>query len=253
MATKNYIGERWRPVEINLGQINLNRIEISNFGRVRSFNQMSDGNILDGSMVNGYRIIRLKFFTQRDEKTELAFLYHKTQIAKFAKKLAKMQLENLDKAAIKEATSLIKGLKKNLQQKTAEDTKNRTLHYHSLVHRLVATYFVKQPSDNHCIVSHLDYDKLNNKASNLKWMTQPQNVVHQQSSPKVIADKANRRSTSQKGGRNAKLTVTKVMLLKKLLNEGKEIKKLAKQFKVTETQIIRIKKGENWGDVPAAK
>ena len=131
MATKLYIGERWKPVEINLGQSNLNRIEVSNLGRVRSFNQMSDGNILDGSMINGYRIIRLKFFTVRDEKTELSFLYHQTQIAKFAKKLAKMKLDKVDKTALKEATSLLNGLKKNLQQKYAEDAKKRTLHYHA--------------------------------------------------------------------------------------------------------------------------
>ena len=43
------------------------------------------------------------------------------------------------------------------------------------------------------------------------------------------------------------------MFLKKLLNEGKTIKSLAKQFKVSETQILNIKKEKNWGSVEAAK
>ncbi len=42
------------------------------------------------------------------------------------------------------------------------------------------------------------------------------------------------------------------MLLKKLLNQGKPIKQLVKQFKVTDTQIFRIKRGENWADIEAA-
>jgi hypothetical protein len=42
------------------------------------------------------------------------------------------------------------------------------------------------------------------------------------------------------------------MLLKKLLNEGKPMKQLVKQFKITDTQILRIKRGENWSNVPAA-
>jgi hypothetical protein len=42
------------------------------------------------------------------------------------------------------------------------------------------------------------------------------------------------------------------MLLKKLLNEGKPMKQLIKQFKITDTQILRIKRGENWSSVAAA-
>jgi HNH endonuclease/NUMOD4 motif len=253
MATNIYKGEQWKPVKIDLGQTNINRIEVSNFGRVRSFNQISDGNILEGSLINGYRIIRLKFFSPREEKMVQNLAYHQKQVDKFAKKIVKMRDEGATKTAIKEANTLLEGLKKNLKKKYAEDTKLRTLHYHSLVHRLVATYFLKQPTDKHTIVAHLDYDKLNNRPSNLKWMTQPQNVLHQQDSPYVIADKASRRNGIRAGNRMTKLSVTKVMLLKKLLNEGKEMKKLVKQFKVTDTQILRIKRGENWGDVQAAK
>ena len=43
------------------------------------------------------------------------------------------------------------------------------------------------------------------------------------------------------------------MLIKKKIAEGMSLRALAKQFKVTETQIRRIKSGENWGHVQAAR
>jgi hypothetical protein len=247
---KSMPGERWKNVEFNFDYASDNRIEVSNLGRVRSFNRISDGNILEGSMINGYKIIRLKFFAERDEVAERKFIYHNKQIAKFTVKLRQMKRDKANKTAIKEASELLDGLRANQSKKLAADWKSRATNYHSLVHKLVADYFLKKPSENQTIVAHLDYDKLNNRASNLKWMTHAENVIHQRSSPYVIADKENRR---QRASKTSKLSLTKVMLLKKLLNEGKPVKSLVKQFKVSDMQIYRIKSGENWGDVPAAK
>ena len=109
------------------------------------------------------------------------------------------------------------------------------------------------PTLKKTIVAHLDHDKLNNKVTNLKWMTPEENYEHQKTSPYVIKDKLQRQVRQQSNPNRAKLTVTKVMLLKKLLNEGKPTKQLVKVFKVTDTQIIRIKKGENWSNISASK
>jgi HNH endonuclease/NUMOD4 motif len=250
---KSKPGEVWKKVKFNFDYVNDNRLEVSNLGRVRSFNKQSDGNILDGSLINGYKIIRLKFFTARDEETERKLAYHERQIIKFAAKIRLMVENKESKVAIKEADALLASLKANLKKKYADDTKSRTINYHTLIHRLVADYFVKKPGKNHTVVSHINYDKLNNKASNLMWMTHEENVEHQRHSPYVLAEKDKRRGSSGRSNRTTKLTVIKVMLLKKLLNEGKPIKNLVKKFKVTDTQILRIKRGENWGDVPAAK
>ena len=84
-------------------------------------------------------------------------------------------------------------------------------------------------------------------------MTPDENYAHQKQSPLVINETINRRLQRKEDSKTAKLSVTKVMLMKKLINEGKSIKQLVKFFKVTDTQIIRIKKGENWGEVEAAK
>ena len=81
-------------------------------------------------------------------------------------------------------------------------------------------------------------------------MTPEENYAHQQNSPHVIAEKKTRQSDKT---RTAKLTITKVMLLKKLLNQGKPMRTLVKQFKITDTQILRIKRGENWGEIKAAE
>ena len=102
-------------------------------------------------------------------------------------------------------------------------------------------------------MAHLDYKKLNNHVSNLKWMTPEENFAHQQKSPFVIKEKEQRKLNPRRNSKVAKLTVTKVMLLKKLLNQNKPVRQLVKQFKITDMQIYRIKRGENWGGIPAAK
>ena len=84
-------------------------------------------------------------------------------------------------------------------------------------------------------------------------MTPEENYEHQKDSPHVIKEKQERRHRPKENSRATKLTVTKVMFMKKLINQGKPMKQLVKLFKVTETQIIRIRRGENWSDIEAAK
>lgn len=246
---KDFPGEKWKQMEFDAGFINGNIMQVSNFGRVRTFNKTSDGNILKGSMINGYRIIRFKLFRPRDKATTGKLQFLQKQVFSLAGKIKRMQEDKEDKTKIKESEAMLITLKKNLSKKFGDDTKKRTTYYHALVHRQVATHFCRRPSEEHSIVAHLDHDRLNNKHSNLKWMTPEENYAHQQTSPHVIAEKKMRRSDK---GRTAKLTVTKVMLLKKMLNQGKPMRTLVKQFKITDTQILRIKRGENWGEIKAA-
>ncbi|NNV55445.1 NUMOD4 domain-containing protein [Limnovirga soli] len=246
--TKEFPREQWKEIKFDFEYTNSGTIEISNYGRIRTFNKISKGNIINGSMINGYKIIRLKFYKPRDEKAEKKFKQLQNKAIKMARAVKDLQESGAKKEA-KEAAKELAAFKKDLSAKFNQDLKERTIHYHSLIHRLVATYFCKQPSPKHTIVSHIDHDKLNNKSSNIKWMLPEQNYAHQQKSPIVIAEKKERRKEDSKA---AKLTIPKVMQLKKLLNDGKPIKTLVKQFKVTDTQILRIKRGENWGDIQPA-
>lgn len=248
--TKNYPGEVWKEVKFDFEFANEYRLNISNFGRVKTFHKYSNGNILQGSMVNGYRIIRLKFFKPRDAQTQVTITQYQQKIIELNKKIKLQQQNNEAGDAVEVSINLLNDLKKKLSKQYKIDEKKRIIHYHSLIHKLVAEYFCRKPSDEHTIVAHLDFDKLNNRSSNLKWMTRKENFGHQQKSPFVIAVKSSRKTLTNTAV--AKLTVTKVMLLKKMLNQCKPMRTLVKQFKITNTQILRIKRGENWADIPAA-
>ncbi len=247
---KNYPGECWKEVKFDFEFTNEYRLEVSNFGRIKTFNKLSNGNEIKGSMIQGYRIIRLKFFKARNPKIQAKISSYQQQILALNRKIKLLRQEE-PSAELNDPNKQLEEAKKKLARQFKVDSKDRTIHYHSLIHKLVAEYFCVKPSARHTVVAHLDFDKLNNRSSNLKWMTPEENFVHQQKSPHVIAGRVDRKFTTH--AKVSKLTVTKVMLLKKLLNEGKPLRTLVKQFKITDTQILRIKRGENWADIPAAK
>ncbi|MBC7536806.1 MAG: HNH endonuclease [Ferruginibacter sp.] len=248
---KDYPGEQWKIIQLDFEYSNNSRMEVSNFGRLRSFHKLSNGNLVNGSMVNGYRIIRMKFFKAREEKMVTEMEHLKQRISNKGKQLKALKENKESKALIEETSTQLADLKKSLTRKVKADVKKRTIYFQPLVHRLVATYFLKKPSTEQTIVGHLDYNKLNNRAYNLKWMTPEENYAHQKKAPGLAEAKRELRYKRVPGS-TTKLTETKVMLLKKLLNQNKPIRQLVKQFKITDTQIIRIKKGINWGDIPAA-
>lgn len=110
------------------------------------------------------------------------------------------------------------------------------------VHKLVAKKFCKKKR-NQTFVIHIDGNKLNNFYENLKWGTREDMTQHQIEQGVYLHK--NRKMPS-----HSKMTETKVKLLKKRLKEGKTKRKvLAKSFGITETQVRRIEKGENWGHV----
>lgn len=251
--TKNYPGEKWEPVKFDFEYVNENRIEVSNFGRVRSFNKSSNGNLLKLSTTNGYHIIHFKFFKERDEKTDVQLNLMKEQSSELLREIKQMKLTNRSTTIIEKAEKNLVTHHKKLSKAFAEATKKRTINYHSLIHRLVAIAFLNPPTAEQIIVTHLDFDKLNNRVSNLRWITTAESLEFQKRSPHVIKAKEDRKYAVRNNPSNTKLTVTKVMLLKKMLNQGKPMKQLVKLFKVSDTQILRIKRGENWKRIEAAE
>jgi hypothetical protein len=117
---------------------------------------------------------------------------------------------------------------------------NRQNYY---LHRLVAEYFTKKPSPKHNFVIHLDHVKENNKADNLKWVTHEAQIDHALNDPNVLE-----RQNPEEG---PKLNAAKVRQIKRALKAKNTptLKALAKQFKVSDMQIHRIKTGENWSHV----
>lgn len=113
------------------------------------------------------------------------------------------------------------------------------------VHKLVAQHFLEKENNDQIYVIHLDYDKNNNQVSNLKWATKKEKEEHQFKNPlwKIAYN-------NKKQGRNQKLSEGKVKIIKRQLrNKRTRISMIAKRFGVSDTQIHRIKSGENWGHI----
>ena len=181
MSIANYWNEKW--VKIDFEQVeNPPHYEVSNYGRLKSFQSEEKGAIIKGSVIQGYRSLNIRL--------------------------------------------------------SGGKTINR------YVHKLVATYFTIQPTLLHKFIAHLDFDKQNNRAENLKWVTQEELKVHNSVNPAVL----NRRIPLRT--KNYKLTVSKVKVIKRMLkNEKNRFKSIAKQFGITHTQLNRIRSGENWSKV----
>ena len=110
-------------------------------------------------------------------------------------------------------------------------------------HRAVALVFLER-AENQEYVIHLDFDKLNNQVSNLRWVNKTEMFLHHKKNPKKIA-------------RFGKITYSKLsegrvkMIKKKILDPNRKtrMRLIAKQFGISEMQLYRIKSGENWGHV----
>ena len=127
----------------------------------------------------------------------------------------------------------------------------KIMNKHIFVSKLVAEYFIPKTSVHEIFVLHLDRKRDNDDYRNLKWATKEEMMAHSQKSPFVKQAKLNLiKHNLEANGR--KLTVTKVMLIKKILAKPEQttrLKMIAKQFGVSEMQIRRIKSGENWSHV----
>ena len=123
--------------------------------------------------------------------------------------------------------------------------------YYISIHKAIATFFIPKENNNQEYVLHLDYDKLNNHVSNLKWATYDEMRAHGHKSPAVIASFKKLQAYNLKRD-GAKLTSTQVIRLKKILADPSRktrMKILAKQFNISEMQLYRIKRGENWSHI----
>ena len=100
------------------------------------------------------------------------------------------------------------------------------------VHRLVARAFVPNP-DNKELVVHRDGNSKNNHFKNLFWANQGEAQTHNHKIGKLKPT-------------YAKLTREHVDFIRSQLKKGIPGSILAKQFNISEMQITRIKRRENW-------
>jgi len=168
--------ETWREISFTD-----NKYEISNYGRVRSFNKRCiEGKFLKPSNIGGFKTVSLKY-------------------------------------------------------------KGKSRHF--LIHKLVAIVFITKESEEQTVVIHLDWNKCNNHVSNLKW------VLRKESYDRIHNKLQEDRRKKGKVVTYSKLKPEEVILIKTMLERGVRQKLIAKMFCVSEMQITRIKKGENWKEV----
>ncbi len=254
--------EKWSNIEMPDFFASKFTLEVSNYGKVkRTSKETQEEVILKQFLTEGYPQAKFTILEKISEKDNLGFIETRKQILELEKELKNLiiQTKLVENHAVSKSELLnlvstkqseIDKIKKNYKAKYKKNVRMRKKNFSNLVHRLVATCFVEIPSEEHCLVAHLDYDKSNNHHSNLKWMTRSENVKHQLSSPFVVKSKIK----ALNAGRvtRSKLTTSQVSILKKRMNEGVSLSELAKRYPVTQTQLLRIKRGENWAKVPAA-
>ena len=118
--------------------------------------------------------------------------------------------------------------------------------YQYYVHKLVGQLFIKKTKRNQDFIIHHNFDKLNNKVSNLSWATKAEVEEHQKENPEVIAYREKIKVKGQK------LSIARVRQIKKIISKESRrllLKDVAFKFGISEMQLYRIKSGENWGHV----
>ena len=113
-----------------------------------------------------------------------------------------------------------------------------------LVHKIVASTFLEKQSPECTFVIHKDWKINNNMISNLEWVTREVNYAR-------VMGHLNEfnKNNPKKRVPFSKLKVDDVKLIKAMLERGVKQNLIAKMFCVSEMQITRIKRGENWAEI----
>lgn len=236
------------------------KLAFSIYGEVKSFTKKNpEGRLIKGSLREGYPIISFTKYKPADEKNYASFQEQENIIKalraeanELKRKIGKKSTSNKEKkdaqkrvtALAKKITSAISKLSKQRQK----DLKSRRIYFHLLVHKAIAELFIPNDDpENKRFVIHKNFDKKDNQVKNLAWATHEEVVRRSFNSPNYISYKIN--GAKRDPSIVAKLTRTEVVLIKRKLQKGEPMSRLAKRFGVSDMQIHRIKTGENWGDV----
>lgn len=119
-----------------------------------------------------------------------------------------------------------------------------------MVHRLVATTFLDCQGINVAAleVNHIDFNKLNNAASNLEWKTRVDNVRHAVEGGRCHAETNPNRSPFNNPKTSHVLDGDKVRAIRALLADGTKQRLIAELFGVSESTISAIKNNQQWVD-----
>ena len=107
------------------------------------------------------------------------------------------------------------------------------------IHKLVADFFlINDDPKNKTHVVHLDHNYRNNMVTNLKWVDRKELFNY--------SEKFNPNLTKFRNNRPSKISENDVKVIRDYLKKGVTGVFLAKHFGISEMQITRIKRNENW-------
>lgn len=133
--------------------------------------------------------------------------------------------------------------------KVNPDKQSKTLY----LHRLVADQFLDKKGEQDYVI-HKDFNKANNRVDNLAWATREEMNEHQTHNPAILDGR--RRARMRKPVKGQKLNYQDVMRLKKRIFDPKRkesYRQIAQEFNISEMQLYRIKRGDNWSHIDSKK
>lgn len=107
------------------------------------------------------------------------------------------------------------------------------------IHRLVAIAFIPNP-DELPTVNHIDGNKLNNRVTNLEWLSVAENHRH------AFATGLHTIGENRKSGRPVKLTEKDVLEIRELIKQGFGNTEIGKEFGVSCGCIYSIRMNKSW-------
>ncbi len=254
-----YPDEVWKVAELSVPE-HVAKIEVSNYGRVRSKSNRARAEFIKGATTRTLlTTIQQRYFVQREPEEDKRLKQMRSQLTTLRRSLRSRRraidarskqgekIPGAELREIKDDQELYDDMYKLYKADLMADDKRRGVRYGGYVHRMVAELFVERPSSEHSNVIHLDHNNQNNHYLNLKWATHDELVAHNNKNERIIKDRQSRAGRFNKGN---KLNETKVKALKTAIARGKvNTKTLAKQFGVSEAQIRHIKRGGSWAYV----
>ena len=108
------------------------------------------------------------------------------------------------------------------------------------IHRLMALTYLPNP-ENKEEVNHIDGNKLNNKLSNLEWVTKKENMLH--------AHKLKLRDNTGEGNPRKILSEEEVLEIYEALYDGARNCDMADKYNVDRGTIASIKSKQNWSHI----
>lgn len=138
---------------------------------------------------------------------------------------------------IRKETIMTPHISTYIQVKLSNESKSRM----PLLHRLIAEAWIPNPNPEYFkVVDHIDFDKLNNKVENLRWVSQSMNIKH--------TYKAGRSKAVENGRSKSKINLEIAQEIRKFNSENTFLsqQQIGEKFGVSRSIVKDIIHNKSW-------